>query len=171
MLPLPSHFVSLSTLEYGYQRHEALGAAISTLGSLPTARDESKTKSGACRVMLPVGFVCSFPRQTRACLPASPSPSRFPERDSRRGSGYQRKVPNSLFDFVSSVKRSDVGRRLCFHRESLEENKTNPTPPPIPGPPVPGFRSGPRLLTHRMCRCWSLPVGRTTSPPALWDSS
>lgn len=71
------------------------------------------------------------------------------------------KCQNSLFDFVSSVQRSDVGRRLCFHRESLEENKTKPTPPPILGPPVPGFRLGPGLLTHQMCRCWSLPVGST----------
>lgn len=94
--PLPFPFVFLSMLEHGYQRQEAFGAAISRLGSLPAARDESRTRRGVCGVMLHVGFVCSFPRQTPACLPASPSSSRFPEHDSERGSGYQREVPKFI---------------------------------------------------------------------------
>jgi len=48
MPPLPFHFVFLSMLEYGYQRHEAFGVGISTLGSLPVAEGGSKMKSGLC---------------------------------------------------------------------------------------------------------------------------
>ena len=64
MPPLPFHFVFLSMLEYGYQRHEAFGAGISALGSLPAAEGGSETKSGLRRVMLQVGLMYSFPRQT-----------------------------------------------------------------------------------------------------------
>lgn len=119
--------------------------------------------------MLQVGLVCGFPRQTPACPPASPSPPKFPAHVSEQGSGHWRKVRNSLSNFVGSVKRSDVGRRFCFHKESLGENKTKPTSPPVPGPhSVSGWGQG----------CWLIkcagagepsPVVSTTSPPALWD--
>lgn len=102
---LPFRFVFLSVLEYGYRRHEAFGTGLSLLGSLTAAEGGSKTKSGLCGVMLRVGLVCGFPRQTGACLPTSPPPPKFPVHDSEQGNGHQRKVPNSLFNFVGSVER------------------------------------------------------------------
>lgn len=111
MPSLPFHFVFLSVLEHGYQQHEAFGAGTIALGSLPAAERGSNRKSGLCQMMLQDGFVCGFPRQTQAHLPVSPSPPRLPARDAEQGSGHRKKAPNSLFNFVGSVKQSDVGRR------------------------------------------------------------